>query len=415
MNAAMERTFKSNLLKLYIIKLSKWLMLTMPIVFLFYRENGLGTRELFILKAVYSVAIVMMEVPSGYFGDMWGRKRSLVLGSCLGFVGFSLYCISSGFWEFLICEVILGVGQSFISGSDSAILYDTLLWAGKERGYLKIEGRLISMGNFAEAVAAPLGVFIAFVSLRTTFYCQAVVAFSAVPAAWLLFEPPVIRQNASRGVAHILSIVSYAVVENQSLKWNIIFAAVTGTATLSMAWFVQPFLVHLAVPLGLYAIIIPFLNMTAGITAMQAHRLERRLGAGTMLFFISLSIAWGYVAMGAFSTVWGLLPLFMFYLFRGIATPVLRNYINEITPSEIRATVLSVRSLAIRLSFVIFGPVLGWSADTVGVPMALWVSGVLFGIAGVLSAMMLIRADNKGRDQNGPSRSPVECRYSKST
>ncbi len=132
-------------------------MLTMPIVFLFYREHGLSTQDLFILKAVYSTSIVFMEVPSGYLGDIWGRKATLILGSILGFIGFALYCISTGFWAFLACEIILGLGQSFISGSDSALLYDTLQAAKQEKDYLKIEGRIISAGNFAEAVAAPRG------------------------------------------------------------------------------------------------------------------------------------------------------------------------------------------------------------------------------------------------------------------
>jgi len=166
---SMEPSVQSNILRLYIIKLSKWLMLTMPIVFLFYKENGLVTRDLFLLKAIYSFAIVMFEVPSGYFGDIFGRKCSLVLGSVLGFVGFALYCVSTGFWGFLICEITLGIGMSFISGSDSALLYDTLQAAKKEKDYLKIEGQLISAGNFAEAVAAPLGVLIALMGLRTPF------------------------------------------------------------------------------------------------------------------------------------------------------------------------------------------------------------------------------------------------------
>ena len=263
----MSNQVNANIFRLYIIKISKWLMLTMPIVFLFYQENGLGTQELFILKAVYSVSIVLMEVPSGYFGDMWGRKRSLVLGSCLGFAGFALYSVSTDFWGFLMCEIILGVGQSFISGSDAAILYDTLLWADSKNRYLKIEGRLISLGNFAEAIAAPIGVLLATISLRTPFYCQALVAFSAIPAALTLFEPHGTDNSAKKGIGHILKIVNYALVQNRALKWNIVFSSIMGTATLTMAWFVQPYLAFLAIPLPLYGVIIPVLNITAGVTS----------------------------------------------------------------------------------------------------------------------------------------------------
>ncbi|GAB6143853.1 hypothetical protein [Desulfocicer niacini] len=53
----------NNIIRLYIIKLSKWLMLTMPILSFFYRENGLATQDLFLLKAVYSFSIVCWKSP----------------------------------------------------------------------------------------------------------------------------------------------------------------------------------------------------------------------------------------------------------------------------------------------------------------------------------------------------------------
>ncbi len=407
----MHQTVRSNILRLYVIKLSKWLMLTMPIVFLFYRENGLATHDLFLLKAVYSAAIVCLEIPSGYFGDIWGRKRSLVLGSVLGFIGFALYCVSTGFWGFLACEIILGIGQSFISGSDSALLYDTLQEAKKEKEYLKIEGRLISAGNFAEAIAAPLGVLIAAISLRTTFFFQAAVAFSAIPAALTLFEPTRREMTGTTSFKQILRIVRYALFENQGLQATIVYSSVIGTATLTMAWFVQPYFVFLALPLALYGILIPLLNLTAGVTSMHAYKIEKRLGRENTILFIAMGIASGYLCLGLFNTMWALFFLLLFYIIRGIATPILKNHINEITPSEIRATVLSIRSLIIRLAFVILGPFLGWFADRAGLQSTLVTGAGIFLVTGVLAAMFLINTFREhsylpGAEQPAPSQNP---------
>ncbi|MCP4116362.1 MAG: MFS transporter [Desulfobacteraceae bacterium] len=405
----MHQTVRSNILRLYVIKLSKWLMLTMPIVFLFYRENGLTTHDLFLLKAVYSAAIVCLEIPSGYFGDIWGRKRSLILGSVLGFVGFALYCVSTGFWGFLACEIILGIGQSFISGSDSAMLYDTLQEAKREKEYLKIEGRLISAGNFAEAIAAPLGVLIAVISLRTTFFFQAAVAFSAIPAALTLFEPRRREMTGSTSFKQILRIVRYALFENQGLQATIAYSSIIGTATLTMAWFVQPYFVFLALPLALYGVFIPLLNLTAGVTSMHAYKFERWLGRENTILFIAIGIASGYLTLGLFSTLGALFFLFLFYIIRGIATPILKNHINEITPSEIRATVLSIRSLIIRLAFVILGPFLGWFADRAGLPSTLVAGAGIFLVTGIMTAMFLINAFRgheclPGSEQPAPGR-----------
>ena len=395
------QNLQSNIIRLYIIKLSKWLMLTMPILFLFYKENGLSTRELFLLKAAYSFAIVALEVPSGYLGDIWGRKASLVLGSVLGFAGFAIYSVSTGFWPFLACEMILGAGQSFISGSDSALLYDTLQGDGREKSYLKIEGRMISAGNFAEAVAGPLGVAIAALSLRTTFFFQAAVAFAAIPAALTLVEPARKKMTGKADVRQILGIIRFAMQDHKGLQATIFYSSIMGTATLTMAWFVQPFFVHLSLPMVFFGIFIPLLNVTTGFVSMHAFRVEERLGRRGTIWFIVLGITAGYLSMGIFQAQAALVFLFLFYMVRGVATPVLRNQINEITPSNIRATILSIRSMVIRLTFVLIGPVLGWQADRAGLPWALVGGGIFFLAAGLASAIYLLRTTETPMPQPG--------------
>ena len=92
-----------------------------------------------------------------------------------------------------------------------------------------------------------------------------------------------------------------------------------------------------------------------------------------------------------------LFPFFMvfFYIIRGLATPILKNQIHGITPSGIRATVLSIRSLIIRLAFAILGPFLGWQADRAGLPGALVMGAAFFLVTGGVSAFYLIRISRK--------------------
>ena len=182
----MRRTTKSNIWKLYLIKISKWFMLFMPYVIPFYTRNNLDMHQIMILQAIYSVSIVALEIPSGYFADVIGRRRTMIMGAVLGAIGFSVYSFSYGFLGFLLAELVLGFGQSFISGADSAMLYDSLLDNKKEKEFIKYEGRMVSIGNVAEASAGIIGGLIALISLRTNYYAQAGVSFLAIPAAILL-------------------------------------------------------------------------------------------------------------------------------------------------------------------------------------------------------------------------------------
>jgi sugar phosphate permease len=70
--------------------------------------------------------------------------------------------------------------------------------------------------------------------------------------------------------------------------------------------------------------------------------------------------------------------LLLFYVVRGIATPVFKNYINLYTPSEMRATILSVRNLIIRIIFAVIGPLLGWLTDHLSLNSAFILAGAIY-------------------------------------
>ena len=165
-------SFKKNIIALYLIKVSKWFTLVMPIIVLFYKECGLDLADIFILKSVYSIAMVSLEIPTGYLADVWGRRNCLIAGCIFCFLGFTNYSISDTFTAFFLSEILLGFGQSLVSGADSALLYDTMLYYKKEDAYLKYEGRVTMVGNFSEAFAGIFSGLLAVYSLRFPFYAQ---------------------------------------------------------------------------------------------------------------------------------------------------------------------------------------------------------------------------------------------------
>ena len=89
--------------------------------------------------------------------------------------------------------------------------------------------------------------------------------------------------------------------------------------------------------------------------------------------------------------MWGIAFLFLFYLVRGIATPILKNYINQYAQSEIRATILSVRDFIIRIIFAVVGPLLGWITDNINLESAFILAGGIYLVSAMIVAFPLLK------------------------
>lgn len=349
----------------------------MPIIILFFQDNGLSLQRIMILQACYSLSVGLMEIPSGYAADILGRRKTLILGCVLAFVGFGLFSVSYNFWWFLVAEILLGLGNSFISGADSALMYDSLLEVKEEDRFLKYEGRSISIGNFSEAAAGILGGFLAAMSFRYPAYAQVIVTFIAIPVALSLVEPKIHKARLKSSWKSIFKVVHFSLIEHKTLRTHIIYSSVIGVSTLMMAWLAQPFLKDIGVNMKNYGLVWATLNIIVGVFAFRAHHIEKRFTELTSLYIIGIITVSTYFFIGTHMTYLSLLVLFLFYANRGYATPLLRNYINRYTESNVRATVMSVRSFIIRISFAIIAPFIGWIADNHSLNSAFYTMGII--------------------------------------
>ena len=86
-----------------------------------------------------------------------------------------------------------------------------------------------------------------------------------------------------------------------------------------------------------------------------------------------------------------IVTLLVFYFCRGIATPVLKDYINRITTSDIRATILSIRSLLIRAFFAAIAPLFGYLTDHFSLRQAFIMLGIVFIVLTITSIFLFLK------------------------
>ena len=112
----MNQSISANLNKLYILRRLAFAWFPIPTIVLFYESHGLNLEQTVLLKTILSLSILILEVPSGYLADLWGRKACLVLGSGVWIVSWLIYCVGNSFGEFANAEVLAGVAGGTVIG-----------------------------------------------------------------------------------------------------------------------------------------------------------------------------------------------------------------------------------------------------------------------------------------------------------
>lgn len=381
MDADRRHRLGRNVSLLRAIRAVEFFLLMIPVLVVYYRAHGMSMADVMLLQAIFSAAIVVVEVPSGYCSDVLGRRRTLLLGTSMLAVGWIVYCFVDTFTGFLAAELILGTGMSFVSGTDSAMLYDTLLELGTAEASIREEGRQLSYGHFAESVSGLLGGALAGIALVLPLYVQAGVMLALPVLAWYLVEPAEHRRSGrTAGIVDIVAILRRVVVGDPSLRWMLVTASLLGGSTLTFVWMLQPWMVLADVPLWLFGAVWSGYMLIVGVAAVRAHRVYERYGPTGTVALLTAGVSLAYVLLGTAAVWWLLVAPVAFYVARGVSNPVFVTVLNARTSSSERATVLSVRQLGVRLVFIVVGPLIGMLTDATSLLTALTVCGIGFGV-----------------------------------
>ncbi|MGG6311628.1 MFS transporter [Paenibacillus macerans] len=112
-------------------------------------------------EIIYALTVVLLEVPSGVLSDKWGRKRMLLISAVLVCCEFLVLLYAANFWHFTLAVFLAGIGRSASSGSENALLYETLQRQGKAASFEKRLSRLNACDFLAAMLAALSGSWLA--------------------------------------------------------------------------------------------------------------------------------------------------------------------------------------------------------------------------------------------------------------
>lgn len=366
----------------------------MPVFFLRFLE-ALPLEQVLLLEAVYYVAVVVLEVPTGVVADRWGRRPALLLATASTALGCALLAVATAWPVFVVGQVLLAVGMAAMSGADSAFLYDTLVALDATDRHGALEAEAQRRGLVATAVAALVGGIAGAIDLRWGHGLTALSSTVAFALAWGLVEPPAHDEATVDGD----SLWRHAT--RPELRWLLAVGSVTLVLIHVPYEAYQPLVARTvdATP-ALAGVPAPVLTglLTAAIAAVGAAAASRAAAwhaawgtATTLLGGVAAAVAL-IAALGATLHPAILVVLLARSVPGAVILPSIRAAAHPRLPRRLRATWLSVQSFVGRLGFSATLTAASWAAVTGDDVQTLLEGAAMMGLVALVALALSVPA-----------------------
>ncbi len=355
-----------------------------PVFAVLFIDFGLSVGQFAVLNAAWAATIVLCEVPSGALADVVGRRALVVAAGAIMVVEIALLCfVPLGnpqlvFAAFLLNRILSGLAEALASGADEALAYDSLKMEGRAADWPRVLATLMRWNSLAFVAALALGALVydattlralgnwlgwdvaldPHTTMRFPLYLTLLTALGAWWAALGMTEPGHERPARSSGLLATAGQALRATLDAgrwilaTPFAWVVIAGGMLFDhlcrlfVTLNSAYFRL-----LGLPEASFGLIGAGIALLGVAVARLATALDRRSPHFNFTVLVLLCLA----GLGGAALVLpyglGLIPVALVHMVLQLTGYRVSHYLNAITDSTQRATVLSFKGLAFNLGY----------------------------------------------------------------
>jgi len=356
----------NNAKKIYAFNFFWMFLLIQPVIVPYFQRHGLSLTQVFMVFTIFSTTLCLFEIPTGYFSDLVGRKKTLILASLLKGLGGVSLALAHDVLGFSAAYFLIGLANSLYSGADISLLYETrevLDTDGKKpRNFF---GNRVFFSQLGVMLAAIFGAKVAAISFETAIVLNSVFAWIPLAIAFFLTEPPKARLRTSH-MANFRTIGTTLSKSSFLFKWVSLSSIFYGAAPVLATVAFQGFWESQGIELEAFGLIAVVYGLTGAVSGTLAGNAEHRLGRSALILFIGVAPVLGFFGCGLFSVATAVAFGLLLEICRGFSQALFNELLNQELSSNLRATLNSIVALGNRLVVAILGPILGVLADRYG-------------------------------------------------
>lgn len=384
--------------------------------------KGLPLWQVGIAEGIFHLCSFLFEVPSGAIADLFGRKKTIIAGRILSIVSAVMNLFASNVIMFSMSFAVSALSYNLNSGSEEALVYDSLKEIKKEKDYIKVNSRLNMIIEVSQGLATFAGGILAEHSYVSCYLAVILISVvSLVPA--FLFTEPSLSNNKKKNDddPNNTSVKSHSyTVENinaNSLSNRLIDSNMKKRysimQTLKNSIIVQHFknsicilkgdkeilkvLIYFPVvetfntvvyfygqeyfsTLGFNKIQISLIMLFSGVLCcLGAYFSEKIISIfnNKAKYAASLLMAFSIIILSIDNVILAVIFFGIMNFSNSILYPIQSVSLNELIPSNQRATIISISSMIFSLTMIIFFPLCGLMADVFDLHVTFMALGII--------------------------------------
>lgn len=399
---AVERTFQSNVRRLYLFTGLMSFSLWMPIWIVFFeKDRGMTLAQIYLIGGIGWLVMAVTDVPAGALADRFGRRAVVVCGTAMFAVGMTVRTMVPALAAVAAGYLVWAAGTALISGTDVALLYESAVLAGRKDEYAKIQSNALQIGQAAQAVSSILGGLIALYRLWLPMMITAGLAVIAMGVMGSIKEPPLKPEDRQGYVAILRSSGKYLRHHPRATSLLTYTAIGAGTAFFVPFVLFQPEMAAHAVSVGWFGLLFTGLRTASLLGLRYGRRLVRPDNLYKVMVAVPVLVAVLFIGVAVSRNWWtAYISMLLLATLGPALRPSLSALLNEMVPGGIRATLLSTQSVAMTVFLAAMYPAVGGIADTWGLRYA-FVLLAAFSLVPLAAVAVLVR--ERGTSQAGAS------------
>lgn len=349
----MKNKYDRNILILYVNAFCTEFAVWVPFFVLFVTQSLEITFTYYMFTEVlFNFSVFLLEVPTGAVSDIFSRKLSWILGSISVMIGAFMFLNLTSYFLLIATQSTFAFFKSFHSGSNEALIYDSLKAEGKIDNYPKIlsNERIISTISGLSSLLIS-GVIYKAYGMQMLFLIFFIFIVISFVASLFLIEPE--RLDSKRETDFFKQIKgAYSIIVSDKKILNLaILMALVPAFTKIVFWLFTPLMMRIELSTDYWGYImslnrlvsIPILfYVPVLLKTIDASKIQKLAIYLLFTTFVFLALPFPiFVIIG-----------FIFNLGLRFVTEVIGNFeLNKLIESNKRATILSFVGLLASIFF----------------------------------------------------------------